>query len=248
MITDGVSNVVALRTVCCNGVPMEQGELCCWTSLAEKAVRKRRPSDTKCCVHPVTNAIKTYDPKVKVCYQNGEVSNLPGLGSSSESHVPPAKEENSTHAKYPRPLPPNFYSKACLKDKGQTEDGEELECCGTIAYRPSQKTCCREILYSITSKESVCCYDTAYHKNNTSNPCMRKCGGKLFNSETQMCCGGKVRDTKTDKDECCGNTLINPDRAHCCAGMSINKYVKFTFSCVMQSPTPNLPTHEIEPF
>ena len=278
MLTDGVSNVVAMGTTCCNGVPMEEGYLCCTTTFADTATKKREPSHTKCCVSTGTKDVQTFDPKVEVCDpKTGRVRPLPKVPSGSLPRVPsrtrppssgkdrkrnrpaarpqpslpapvhtktsPAKEKNAPPFRYPRPPPKNFFVKDCLENGNEKEDGEDLQCCGSVRYRRSQKTCCKGILHDIPAKDSVCCYETAYRRNDSTNQCLSRCEGKPFNTETQVCCGGRVRRIKSDVDECCGDVLINTEKERCCGGMVIDKSVILCLGLTLCSLTLHTHTH-----
>lgn len=278
MLTDGVSNVVAMGTTCCNGVAMEEGYLCCTTTFADTATKKLGPSHTQCCVSTDTKDVQTFDPKVEVCdTKTGRVQPLPkvpsrllspiqsrtktsssgkdrkrdrpaarappSLPAPVDSERPLATDKNAPPFRYPRLPPKNFFVKDCLENGNEKEDGEDLQCCGSVPYRSSQKTCCKGILHDIPAKDSVCCYETAYRKNDSRNECLKLCGGKPFNTETQACCGGRVRRVKSGVDKCCGDVLINTEKERCCGGMAIDKSVILYFGLSLCSLT--LHTHAL---
>ncbi|XP_076462382.1 uncharacterized protein LOC143294789 isoform X2 [Babylonia areolata] len=242
---------------CCNGLPVEPGEMCCDETIP---VTMTSSLHDACCLHPDERGGTTFQSSRHYCDPDtGNVVEIPSLSGlsfpnaidtfnnlplslssfSSSSSFPSSSSSSSSHQS------PDSFHMLCQGGSDVTGHaisrwrGESVGCCGMEAYFASEKTCCEGILFDMPAEEGVCCYDRAYRRGDPSNPCMARCGGSVFDTQVQLCCRGTIHPVTSFSDVCCGGDRISSDTHLCCAGVPMPRQRAYG-CCRRTTPTPFL--------
>ncbi|KAL8617969.1 hypothetical protein ACOMHN_058053 [Nucella lapillus] len=208
---------------CCNGSPVGPNEICCDDIVP---VTLTSPDHNSCCIGPDSLEGVTFSSRQHYCdFRTGIVAELPSRRRTrnrlSVIQDPASSSEDSSLDDSPS------FQRLCRSgtdvrpSEGLRWLGEVVGCCGREAYFASRHTCCAGVLHDSPSEDTLCCFDTAYRRGDSGNPCLGQCGGLEFNSENQLCCQGIIHPSTSSHDYCCGGEKISSDTKLCCGGAAL---------------------------